>query len=139
MRIAPVTTLSQSSLRTSFIPLLRDRVFNPIRTQGTAGVDEAIALMDAYGINRDDAMETLPLFQLAKIDPLQGVESKVKAAFTRKYNQGSHTSQGLHSTAMQQNDELLLKDLKVKGKGKGKGKGKAKAKPKGKGKGKGKA
>ena len=93
--------------------------------------------MDAYGLSRDDVMEILPLFQYdetLKKDPLKGVESKVKAAFTRKYNSGVHKSQSLHSTALKANQDVKLADLKGKAK-----KGKAKGKSKKGGKGKAKA
>jgi replication factor C subunit 1 len=56
------------------------------------GVDDVIATMDYYYINREDVDAFIELngaFAGGK-DPLQNVPSQVKAQFTRKYNAGDH-------------------------------------------------
>jgi replication factor C subunit 1 len=56
----------------------------------------AIELMDDYGLDRDDVFENLDEFKMDKGEKLADVlDSKAKAAFTREYNKGKHTSQAL--------------------------------------------
>ena len=59
-------------------------------------INEAIALMDEYGLDRDDLFENLDEFKIdSEAKGFNDIDSKQKAAFTREYNQGSHKSQAL--------------------------------------------
>mmetsp|Transcript_112837 Transcript_112837/g.315228 ORF Transcript_112837/g.315228 Transcript_112837/m.315228 type:complete len:227 (+) Transcript_112837:3-683(+) len=88
-------------LRESYLPVFRERFLNYF--QGSDRSDEAndaiIELMDEYGLSREDVMEKLDEFQLAQkgesSSSFADLDSKQKAAFTRRYNQGSHKSQAL--------------------------------------------
>ena len=88
-------------LRESYLPVFRERFLNYFF--GDDHSDEAnkavIALMDEYGLSREDVMEKLDEFRM----PLKkgegktfgDLDTKQKSAFTRQYNQGSHKSQAL--------------------------------------------
>jgi replication factor C subunit 1 len=87
-------------LRESYLPVFRERFLTYF--QGNDRSEEAneavIELMDEYGLSREDVMEKLDEFQLAKKgegNSFADLDSKQKAAFTRRYNQGSHKSQAL--------------------------------------------
>ena len=85
-----------AALRESYLPVLRQRFMALLRTNEDSATKEAIELMDAYGLSRDDIMEKLDEFKLLKNEKtFADLDSKQKAAFTREYNQGSHTSQAL--------------------------------------------
>ena len=72
------------------------------------GAAKCIEFLDQYGLSRDDFLENLRELQFVAPDARPGgaldlrdqyeaLESKSKAAFTRMYNAGSHTSQALVS------------------------------------------
>lgn len=87
-----------NEVRLSYLPILRDRLLSLLlnKNNSDSNVDSAIAFMDEYGLDRDDVFEKLDEF---KIDPkgidFSKMDSKMKAAFTRLYNQGVHRSQAL--------------------------------------------
>lgn len=86
-----------TELRMGYIPALRGK-FEQLLFQGNDGPDitEAIDLMDAYGLDRDDLMENLDEFSLnTNTRKFSDLDSKAKAAFTREYNKGVHKSQAL--------------------------------------------
>ena len=59
-------------------------------------ISDAIALMDEYGLDRNDVFENIDEFKIdSKAKGLNDIDSKQKAAFTREYNQGAHKSQAL--------------------------------------------
>jgi replication factor C subunit 1 len=83
-------------LRESYLPVLRDRFLKLFKSDEEGASAQAIALMDEYGLSREDIMEKLDEFQMGKVEgSFADLDSKQKAAFTREYNQGSHKSQAL--------------------------------------------
>ena len=65
----------------------RDAVVRPLATEGAGGVDAAVGMMETYALLREDLDNILELAQWPdKPEVMKGVESKVKAAFTRAYN-----------------------------------------------------
>ena len=92
-----------ATMRLDYIPYLREFLIIPLIQKGTEGVPEVIALLDAYGLSRDDFIESMKDLQMVKAncteyqlrDRIDSLESKIKAAFTRTYNAGEHTSQAL--------------------------------------------
>jgi replication factor C subunit 1 len=82
-----------AELRMSYLPVLRERFLTLLKSD--AGVEQAIELMDQYGLDRDDVFEKLDEFQMEKGDNFAKIDSKKKAAFTREYNKGVHKSQAL--------------------------------------------
>ena len=85
-----------TQLRLGYIPALRQEFLKLMLDKNGPKVEEVISIMDAYGLDRDDVFEKLDEFNLdKKADKFSDIDSKVKAAFTREYNKGSHKSQAL--------------------------------------------
>merc|ERR1719208_124488 len=79
--------LTKQALNRDFIQPLRDAVVRPLATEGAGGVDAAVGMMETYALLREDLDNILELAQWPdKPEVMKGVESKVKAAFTRAYN-----------------------------------------------------
>eukprot|EP01114_Cavostelium_apophysatum_P000024 TRINITY_DN1002_c0_g1_i1.p1 TRINITY_DN1002_c0_g1~~TRINITY_DN1002_c0_g1_i1.p1 ORF type:complete len:1069 (+),score=408.29 TRINITY_DN1002_c0_g1_i1:220-3426(+) len=68
-----------------FTPLLQE-IVTPILRDGADGIPDAIAVMDAYGINKDDFNSMLEIAQFGNDDFMKDVATNVKSAFTRQYN-----------------------------------------------------
>eukprot|EP01036_Dinobryon_divergens_P022595 gene22595-30862_t len=103
-------------IRLEYIPYLTQFLLCPLLTKGAEGVPDAIAMLDEYGLDKDDLMETLRAMQFTiendrvfkdAFDPL---EAKVKTALTKAYNSSSHRSQ------------VLVSELVLAASGRGKGK-----------------
>ncbi|OBA21977.1 DNA replication factor C, large subunit [Metschnikowia bicuspidata var. bicuspidata NRRL YB-4993] len=86
------TSTSKSDFRLDYVPVLRDALTKPLLSQGEAGILEVIDTMDQYFFSKDDWDSVLELGVGAKTGPdiLKGIPTKVKSAFTRKYNGMSH-------------------------------------------------
>ena len=79
--------LSKMSLALDYGPVLRDHVISPLAEQGLVGVDQAVLNMGQYSLLREDLDGLMELTQWPdKPDPWKTLDSKIKAAFTRKYN-----------------------------------------------------
>ena len=66
---------------------LRDHVLNPLVKDGAEGVDASVSRMGDYNLLREDLDSLIEVSQWPdRPDPMRNVESKTKAAFTRKYN-----------------------------------------------------
>jgi len=79
--------LSKQALNRDFIQHLRDAIVSPLASEGAGGVDASVEVMQQYSLLREDLDNVLELAQWPdRPDPMRGVESKVKAAFTRAYN-----------------------------------------------------
>ena len=86
----------KADLRLYYLPLLRERFIELLADGDKTKITEAIALMDEYGLDRDDLFENIDEFKIdSKGKALSDLDSKQKAAFTREYNQGVHKSQAL--------------------------------------------
>ena len=67
--------------------MLRDHIISPLVKQGADGVDQAVANMLEYSLLREDLDGLMEVTRWPdKPDGLTGVDGKIKAAFTRKYN-----------------------------------------------------
>ena len=88
-----------SELRMNYLPIMREQFQELLFDKEGARVPEAIALMDEYGLDRDDVFENFDefLFNLKelKVKKFGDLDSKTKSAFTRAYNAMAHTSQAL--------------------------------------------
>lgn len=84
------TGVSKEAINLDYIKPLRDAVIRPLAVNGSEGVDAAINVMNHYHLLRDD-LDSLVEISLwpGDRDPLQVIDSKVKAAFTRMYNKNS--------------------------------------------------
>ena len=66
---------------------LRDHIISPLVSQGAEGVDASVRRMGDYNLLREDLDSLIEVSQWPdRPDPMRNVESKTKAAFTRKYN-----------------------------------------------------
>jgi replication factor C subunit 1 len=96
-----------NAVRMEYVPYLRKRLLTELAGDEGAGggAQKCIALLDSYGLSRDDFMENLRELQFISPEPrpgamdlkdaFEGLDSKVKAAFTRMYNTTTHSSQAL--------------------------------------------
>ena len=84
-----------TELRLAYLPAMRSYLANLLITKDEVRVNEAIEFMDEYGLDRDDIFENIDEFVMEKCKKFADLDSKVKAAFTREYNKGSHKSQAL--------------------------------------------
>ena len=50
-------------IRLEYIPYLTQFLLCPLLTKGAEGVPDAIAMLDEYGLDKDDLMETLRAMQ----------------------------------------------------------------------------
>jgi len=83
-------------LRRTYVPVLRERLFRLITHASSESNQEAINLMDDYGLSRDDIVEKLDALVLGKKNfSFDDLDSKQRTAFTKQYNAGVHKSQAL--------------------------------------------
>ncbi len=74
----------KNEIRLDYIPNLLEPLIRPLETKGQDGIDEVMALMDEYGLTKDDWES---MFLLAgKEERTEALDPKLKSAFTRKYN-----------------------------------------------------
>ena len=79
--------LSKEAVALEHGQALRDHILGPLVSRGAEGVDEAVTRMGDYSLLREDLDSLLEVGQWPdRPDPMRNVESKTKAAFTRKYN-----------------------------------------------------
>jgi replication factor C subunit 1 len=73
-------------IRQSYLPLLAQKLAQPLAEKGNDGVEETIALMDDYYLTKDeyDTIMELGLEDYNGEVLLKGVDTKVKAALTKK-------------------------------------------------------
>ncbi|KAM9913055.1 hypothetical protein OXX69_001969 [Metschnikowia pulcherrima] len=86
------TSTSKSDFRLDYVPVLRDALTKPLLSEGEGGIPEVIDTMDQYYFTKDDWDSVLELGVGNKTgaEVLKGISTKVKSAFTRKYNGMSH-------------------------------------------------
>ncbi|KAK9807239.1 hypothetical protein WJX73_001054 [Symbiochloris irregularis] len=82
----------RTALRTSYLPLLRNALTQPLVREEKEGIEPVIQLMQDYCIGREDLDFVLDVTKFktqAKWgeDPFKGVPAQVKSAFTRQFNQ----------------------------------------------------
>jgi replication factor C subunit 1 len=86
---------SFESLRLHYVPVLRGMLLHSLLTNDTDGVNEAIELLDAYGLSKDDFMENMKELQIGPSTAYDKIDSKMKGALTREFNKTAHKSQAL--------------------------------------------
>ncbi|GAA6031539.1 hypothetical protein JCM8097_006509 [Rhodosporidiobolus ruineniae] len=80
-------------IRQSYIPALYPRLVRPLQEEGADAIEDVIDLMDHYYLSKEewDAITELGVGEgFEQEAELKKIESKVKAAFTRKYNANDH-------------------------------------------------
>jgi replication factor C subunit 1 len=86
----------RSTLLMEYLSLFRRKLTGPLIKEGKEGIAEVLKLMDEYCFTRADWDQ---VFELTKFkskapwnqDQSKKIETKVKTAFTRQFNQASHT------------------------------------------------
>merc|ERR1719300_1669575 len=79
--------ISKQSVVLDHGQMLRDHILSPLVKNGAEGVDDAVTRMGDYNLLREDLDNLIEIGQWPeRPDPMRGVDSKTKAAFTRKYN-----------------------------------------------------
>ncbi|XP_048402000.1 replication factor C subunit 1 isoform X3 [Stegostoma tigrinum] len=85
------TYASKQAVNLDYLPYLRDALVQPLTLQGTNGVQEAVATMNAYYLMKEDVDSIMEVSSWAgRPDPFSKLDPKVKAAFTRTYNRETH-------------------------------------------------
>ncbi|CAL8468443.1 g7983 [Coccomyxa elongata] len=79
-------------LRTAYLPTLRYALSKPLATEDKEGIPIVINTMQEYCISREDLDFVMSVTHFKSKeewseDPMKGVETKVKSAFTRTFNQ----------------------------------------------------
>ena len=99
-RLGHRVSAGREAVRRDYLgPLLR-HVSAPLLGGDASGTIERL---DAYGLSRDDLMETLPDLELHDKDKpklFASLDAKAKSAFTRAYNSVGHSAQGLQPASM---------------------------------------
>ncbi|ELR24992.1 replication factor rfc1 c terminal domain containing protein [Acanthamoeba castellanii str. Neff] len=85
VRMSATTSGDKALLRLDYLPHLVRPLTAPLAKKGADGIDEVLALMDAYGITREDWDTVLELMELGDKDWAKSIPTNVKTAFTRKY------------------------------------------------------
>lgn len=81
------TSGSRLSVRLDFAPFLLNAIVRPLREKGLEGVQDALNVMKEYRLLREDLDSLIELTTWpGKKNPMDSVDSKVKAALTRSYN-----------------------------------------------------
>jgi replication factor C subunit 1 len=79
--------VSKGSLALDYVQVLRDHIISPLVTHGAEGVVHAVDNMGEYSLLREDLDSLMEVTQWPdRPEPQRAVDSKTKAAFTRKYN-----------------------------------------------------
>ena len=79
--------VSAGSLALGYGQVLRDHINSPLLKQGADEVDQAVSIMKEYSLLREDLDSLIEVTQWPdKPSAFRAVDSKRKAAFTRKYN-----------------------------------------------------
>ncbi|XP_063867736.1 replication factor C subunit 1-like isoform X2 [Scylla paramamosain] len=82
---------SKRDVGMDYCEMMRDTIVTPLVKHGAEGVDEAVEAMNSYDLLREDLESLLELSSWPNSkNPMSTVESKVKAAFTRKFNKDCH-------------------------------------------------
>ena len=92
-------------IRLEYVPFLREQLLQPLLRGGAEGATSVVTLLDAYGLSREDFIESMKELQFVSRDGGQAetalkdrfgaIESGTKAALTRAYNTSGHNSQAL--------------------------------------------
>ncbi|XP_045429338.1 replication factor C subunit 1 isoform X3 [Pipistrellus kuhlii] len=85
------TYSSKRTVNMDYLSHIRDALVQPLASQGVEGVQEVVALMDAYYLTKEDFENIMEMSSWGgKSSPFSKLDPKVKAAFTRAYNKEAH-------------------------------------------------
>ncbi|CAH1183179.1 unnamed protein product [Phaedon cochleariae] len=81
------TSGSKMAMKLDYLVPLRNAIIMPLKKYGTDGVQQALAVMKAYNLLREDLTNLVELCQWKDAkNPFNDIDAKVKSAFTRAYN-----------------------------------------------------
>jgi replication factor C subunit 1 len=78
------TATGRTAFRLDYVSPLLSRFYSTLSSGDESGAADAIALLDAYGLSRDDMLEGMSELTMYA-EEVPSLDSKVKAAFTRLY------------------------------------------------------
>ncbi|XP_056630232.1 replication factor C subunit 1 isoform X2 [Diorhabda sublineata] len=79
------------AMKLDYLVPLRNAIITPLLKYGVDGIQQSIAVMDAYTLLREDLTNILELCHWKDDkNPFNDIDSKVKSAFTRAYNKIGH-------------------------------------------------
>ncbi|XP_059529216.1 replication factor C subunit 1 isoform X2 [Myotis daubentonii] len=85
------TYSSKRTINMDYLSHIRDALVQPLTSQGVEGVQDVVALMDAYYLMKEDFENIMEISSWGgKPSPFSKLDPKVKAAFTRAYNREAH-------------------------------------------------
>lgn len=85
------TYSSKRTINMDYLSHIRDALVQPLTSQGVEGVQDVVALMDAYYLMKEDFENIMEMSSWGgKPSPFSKLDPKVKAAFTRAYNKEAH-------------------------------------------------
>lgn len=87
------TGTNNIDLRLDYVPFLREKLIKPLVDEGLDGISTVLELMDEYYLTKEDFDNILELSVHGSMkvdDKYKKVPTKVKSAFTRKYNSYLH-------------------------------------------------
>uniref|UniRef100_A0A8C5BXT7 Replication factor C subunit 1 n=1 Tax=Gadus morhua TaxID=8049 RepID=A0A8C5BXT7_GADMO len=85
------TLSSKQAVNLDYLPYLRGALLSPLQRQGAEGAGEAVQLLDAYQLIKEDVDNMMEVSVWGgQADPYSKLDPKVKAAFTRAYNREVH-------------------------------------------------
>ncbi|XP_034280711.1 replication factor C subunit 1 [Pantherophis guttatus] len=91
MHMSLRTHASKRAVNLDYLSYLRDAVVRPLASQGSEGVQDAVAFMDSYCLLKEDVENLMEVTCWAgKPSVFSKLDSKVKSAFTRAYNKVAH-------------------------------------------------
>ncbi|KAG5878665.1 hypothetical protein JTB14_015598 [Gonioctena quinquepunctata] len=81
------TSGNKMAMKLDYLIPLRNAIILPLKKYGTEGVHQAIEVMKAYNLLREDLTNLIELCQWKDSkNPFNDIDAKVKSAFTRAYN-----------------------------------------------------
>lgn len=88
---ARITTgASKEAINLDYLKMLVNSIVGPLAVDGLDGVPRAVEAMNQYHLSREDLDSLIELTKWPNTrDPMQSVDSKVKAAFTKAYNKSA--------------------------------------------------
>nr|XP_033712834.1 replication factor C subunit 1 isoform X6 [Tursiops truncatus] len=85
------TYSSKKTVNVDYLSHIRDALVQPLTSQGIEGVQDVVALMDAYYLMKEDFENIMEISSWGdRPSPFSKLDPKVKAAFTRAYNKEVH-------------------------------------------------
>jgi hypothetical protein len=126
------TSATSVEVRLHVVPALQEALIGPL-AGAEPDIPAVLEMSSAYGLSRDDVMETLKELQVlgpGRKNPFDQIQSKVKSAFTRKFKaQQNRLSQGMGSALLKGSTSADFRKKSKGGKRKAKAGGAKKKKP----------